>query len=271
MKFLYGSELVDFIKERQAHQVRGLIQHNKIQPKLAIITTKDDPVINVYMRLKKEYGKGILIDSEIHKVNQGIELEKKIADLNKDNSVSGIIIQLPLSNTGETEKYLKQVDPKKDVDGLGSDKLFIPATAMAIDWLLNGYNINLVGKKIAIVGENGRLVGAPLMKLWEKYQPVGFSREDDLMDLRTYDIIVSATGMPGLIKPEMVGLDTIVIDAGTASENGKIMGDVDPLLYERNDLTITPKSGGVGPLTVAALFDNIIKAARLSEKKIIKI
>lgn len=266
MKFLNGSELVGFIKERQAHQVRGLIQHDKIQPKLAIITTKDDPVINVYMRLKQEYGADILVDSEIHRVKQGEELEQKISILNKDKTVSGIIIQLPLSDPDETEKYLKKVDPKKDVDGLGSREFFTPATAMAIDWLVNGYNINLKDKKIAIVGKNGRLVGDPLMKLWEKYQPVGFDRGDDLNELRTYDIIVSATGEAGIVTPEMVGLDAVVIDAGTASEGGKIVGDISPLLYERQDLIITPKIGGVGPLTVSALFDNVIKASRLQIK-----
>lgn len=258
-----GKNLVEFIKERQAHQVRGLIQHDKIQPKLAIVTTKDDPVINVYMRLKQEYGADILIDSEIFRVEQGAQLEQKIAKLNADQSVTGIIIQLPLLNPAETDQYVSQIDPRKDVDGLGSDTYFTPATAMAIDWLVNGYNIDLQGKKIAIVGKNGRLVGRPLLKLWEKYHPIGFGREDDLSELKTFDVIVSATGAAGLIKPDMVGLDTVLIDAGTSSESGKIVGDLDPTLYDRQDLTLTPKIGGVGPLTVAALFDNLIKAARL--------
>jgi methylenetetrahydrofolate dehydrogenase (NADP+)/methenyltetrahydrofolate cyclohydrolase len=263
MKFLSGSELVGFIKERQAHQVRGLIQHDKIQPKLAIITTKDDPVINVYMRLKQEYGADILIDVEINRIEQGTELERRIAELNDDKSVSGIIIQLPLSDPGETARYLAQISPRKDVDGLGSDEFFTPATAMAVDWLVNGHNLDLNGKKIAIVGQNGRLVGRPLMKLWNKYQPVGFGRGDDLSQLKTFDVIVSATGVAGVIKPDMVGLDAVVIDAGTVSEGGKIVGDVDPDLYQRPDITITPQVGGVGPLTVSALFDNVIKAARL--------
>ncbi|MDR3125996.1 MAG: bifunctional 5,10-methylenetetrahydrofolate dehydrogenase/5,10-methenyltetrahydrofolate cyclohydrolase [Candidatus Nomurabacteria bacterium] len=267
MKFLNGNELVGFIKQRQAHQVRGLIQHDKIQPKLAIITTKDDPVINIYMDLKKAYGADILIDAEIFRVGQGAELEQKIAQLNADQFVTGIILQLPLENPAETDQYVTKIDPRKDVDGLGSDQFFVPATAMAVDWLVNGYNIELLGKKIAIVGQNGRLVGRPLMKLWEKYQPTGFGRDDDLRRLRTFDIVVSATGSAAVIKPEMLGLDAVLIDAGTVSENGKIVGDADPSLYNRQDLTITPPTGGVGPLTVAALFDNVIKAARLNVDK----
>jgi 5,10-methylene-tetrahydrofolate dehydrogenase/Methenyl tetrahydrofolate cyclohydrolase len=263
MKFLNGNELVGFIKERQAHQVRGLIQHYKIQPKLAIITTKDDPVINVYMRLKQEYGADILIDSEIHRVEQGKELEQEIIELNQDKSIHGIILQLPLSSPAETDKYVVQVDPEKDVDGLGSTEHFTPATAMAIDWLVNGYNVDLQGKKIAVVGKNGRLVGKPLLKLWEKYNPVGFGRDNDLSALREFDVVVSATGSARLIKPDMVGLGAVVIDGGTASEGGKIVGDIDPAVYERQDIVITPKIGGVGPLTVSALFDNVIKAARL--------
>jgi methylenetetrahydrofolate dehydrogenase (NADP+)/methenyltetrahydrofolate cyclohydrolase len=268
MKYLNGSELVGFIKARQAHQVRGLIQHDGVRPKLAIITTKDDPVINVYMRLKQEYGADILIDSEIHRVQQGQSLMDKIAELNGDSTVTGIIIQLPLSDPADTDQYVAKVSPEKDVDGLGSEKYFTPATAMAIDWLVNGYNISLHGKKIAIVGKNGRLVGAPLMRLWAKYAPVGFGSSDDLSVLRDFDVIVSATGAAGVIKPEMVGLETVVIDAGTASEGGKIVGDVAPEVYlQRNDIVITPRIGGVGPLTVAALFDNVIKAARQSIKK----
>jgi methylenetetrahydrofolate dehydrogenase (NADP+)/methenyltetrahydrofolate cyclohydrolase len=261
MKFLSGSDLVGFIKERQAHQVRRLLQHDKIQPKLAIITTKDDPVINVYMRLKQEYGQDILINVSINYVKQGLELEEKIAQLNQDESVSGVILQLPLSEPAETGRFVGMIDPKKDVDGLGSDAYFTPATAMAVDWLVNGHSIELRGKKIAILGQDGRLVGRPLMKLWAKYHPVGFERGDDLSRLKTFDVIMSATGSAGLLQPEMVGLDTVVIDAGTVSENGKIVGDVDPRLYQRQDITITPRTGGVGPLTVAALFDNVIKAA----------
>jgi len=148
---------------------------------------------------------------------------------------------------------------------------FIPATAMAFDWLLTGYNIDLTYKKIAIVGE-GRLVGAPLAKLWRNNGLDVKTYNDKTADLkeklRQADIIVSATGVPCLINSDMVSPRTVIVDAGTTSENGEIVGDVDDELRNRDDLTITPKKGGVGPLTVSALFDNVITAARkIADKK----
>ena len=117
------------------------------------------------------------------------------------------------------------------------------------------------GKKVAIVGR-GRLVGAPLEKMWLKsgVDVTVFEKGDDLSQLINYDIIVSATGVPGLIKSQMIKTKTVVVDAGTASENGKIVGDVSEEVRQRNDVIITPKKGGVGPLTVSALFDNVITA-----------
>ena len=138
------------------------------------------------------------------------------------------------------------------------------ATATAIDWLLAGYNVTLRGKKIALVG-NGRLVGAPLAALWRS-QELDVTTYDDttpsLDVLRSADVIVSAAGVPGLIQSSMIAPGAVVVDAGTASENGAIVGDVATDVRERGDVTITPVRGGVGPLTIAALFDNVITAAR---------
>ena len=264
MKILNGSELVGYIKERQARQVRALRQSWRVLPRLAIIRTGDNPVIDVYVRLKKIYGEDILIDVDIYSVSDD-DLFEQIKKLNNDESIYGIIVQLPLSSPTQTDKAVQLIKPEKDVDGLGSDSNFTPATAMAINWLMAGYNIDLKNKKIAIVG-NGRLVGAPLYKIWNK---AGFNvsvYDDKTIDLgeaiRDSDVIVSATGVPGLIKSDMLKKSAVVIDAGTASENGKIVGDLADDVRNRKDLTVTPIKGGVGPLTVAALFDNVIQAAR---------
>lgn len=261
MKLLSGSELVGFIKEKQAYEVRCLIQSKKVTPRLAIIIANDDPVIETYVRLKQNYAEDILIITEVHRVKIS-ELNTKISELNKDDKVHGIILQLPIIEPEKTDGFVKLVAPKKDVDGLCSDEFFIPATAMAIDWLVNGYNINLKDKKIAVVGSEGKLVGKPLMKLWAKYNPTGFDLGSDLGKLKSFDLIVTATGQPGLIKSGMIGVNSVIVDAGTASEGSKIVGDVDPEIYERDDLTITPPKGGVGPLTIAALMDNVIHSAR---------
>jgi methylenetetrahydrofolate dehydrogenase (NADP+)/methenyltetrahydrofolate cyclohydrolase len=136
---------------------------------------------------------------------------------------------------------------------------------MAIDWLVAGYNVELKGRPIAIVG-NGRLVGAPLAKLWNS---AGYdvSIYDELTQdlaghVRKAEVIVTATGVPGLITSQMVQPGAAIIDAGVASENGVLVGDVADDVRERGDITITPIKGGVGPLTVTALFDNLIQAAQ---------
>lgn len=264
MKLLDGTELVGYIKERQAKQVRALRQSWRVIPRLAIIRTGDNPVIDIYMRLKKAYGDDILVEVDIYTPDDA-DLLNQIQILNQDESVHGIIIQLPLSDPGQTEAAIQAVGPVKDVDGLGSQTQFIPATAVAIDWLLAGYNIDLDTKNIAIIGE-GRLVGGPLAKLWKNAGLNVAVYDDQTLNLaesvRTADIIVTATGVPGLLTSDMVGLNTVVVDAGTASENGKVVGDVSDEVRTREDITITPARGGVGPLTVAALFENVITAAR---------
>ena len=260
MRELNGSELAGFIKERQAKQVRALRQAWHINPRLAIVTDVENPVIETYMRLKQRYGADILIDVEIHRVPAGGALEV-IQELNNRDDVQGIILQLPISNSDQTEELLESIREDKDVDGLRKRAIFQAATPTAISWLLAGYGVDLKGKKVAIVGR-GRLVGAPLEKMWLKsgVDVTVFEKGDDLSQLINYDIIVSATGVPGLIKSQMIKPKAVVIDAGTASENGKIVGDVSEEVRQRNDVIITPKKGGVGPLTVSALFDNVITA-----------
>ena len=260
MRELNGSELAGFIKERQAKQVRALRQAWHINPRLAIVTDVENPVIETYMRLKQRYGADILIDVEIHRVPAGGALEV-IQELNNRDDVQGIILQLPISNPDQTEELLESIREDKDVDGLRKRAIFQAATPTAINWLLAGYGVDLKNKKVAIVGR-GRLVGAPLEKMWLKsgVDVTVFEKGDDLSQLINYDIIVSATGVPGLIKSQMIKTKAVVVDAGTASENGKIVGDVSEEVRQRNDVIITPKKGGVGPLTVSALFDNVITA-----------
>ena len=264
MKVLNGKELAGFIEERQARQVRGLRQAHKIYPKLAIIQTIDNPVIDSYVALKQQYGAEILVDVEVYKIDQP-DMAGVIQRLNNDPSVHGIIIQLPLADESYIQEAVDAVAPEKDVDGLGKNAILDPATPVAINWLIAGYNVNLVGKKIAMVG-NGRLVGAPLSRIWREsgYDITVFDNKSTNMkqELKDFDVIVTAAGIPGLIESESVKLGAVVIDAGTAAEHGKIVGDVASDVRARDDITITPEKGGVGPLTVSALFDNVIRAAQ---------
>jgi methylenetetrahydrofolate dehydrogenase (NADP+)/methenyltetrahydrofolate cyclohydrolase len=264
MKILNGSELAGYIKERQAKQVRGLRQAHGIKPKLAIVVTVDNPVIDVYMRLKQRYGADILVDVDVHRVRQ-TEVKKTLNKLSNDDSVHAIIIQLPLEDPSKTEIIVNLVAPEKDVDGLGTGSKFEPATALSILWLLSGYNIDLAGKSVLLVG-HGKLVGAPLEKLLIASGITPKVADKHTLDLKhetiQADIIITATGVHGVLRPDMIKQGAVVVDAGIASEGGKTVGDVTPEVYDRDDLTITPLKGGVGPLTVCALFENVIRAAQ---------
>lgn len=268
-KILNGSELAGFIKERQARAVRGLRQAVGVNPKLAIIQTRPDPVIDTYVRLKKRYGKDILVDVEDHVVSQE-EVKGLVEKLNNDPSVHGIIIQLPLEDPSQTDELVELVASDKDVDALGKKSVFDPATPMAIMWLLSGYNIDLAGKDIVIVGR-GKLVGKPLEKMLVSsglnVRTVDRSSGGLAEQTVSADIIITATGSPAILFPEMIKQNAVVVDAGVASEDGKTVGDLHPSVYDRQDLTLTPARGGVGPLTVCALFENVILAARNSANK----
>lgn len=264
MKLLNGSELAGFIKERHAKQVRSLLT-NKIRPKLAIVQTKDDPVINTYIKLKQRYGADVGVEVHVHRIEQA-NTKELLNKLSNDKSVHGIIVQLPLEDPSQTDEIVNLVNPNKDVDALGKKSKFEPATPMAILWLLSGYNIELgTGKKILLIGR-GKLVGAPLEKILKKSGYLVEVIDREIPDLasktKEADIIITATGNPAILYPEMIKQDAVVVDAGVASEEGKTVGDLAPEVYKRNDLTITPERGGVGPLTVCALFENVIQAAQ---------
>lgn len=263
-KQLNGSELVGYIQERQARQVRALRQASKIFPKFVIIkSTTASPVIDVYVRLKQRYAEEILIETHIVTLHEG-DMPLAIERFNADPGVHGIIVQLPLADPALTDAIVNLITPEKDVDGLGKTAHYVSATATAINWLLAGYGVNLHDKIITIVG-NGRLVGAPLAKLWRSSDYNVTVLDDTHADiasvLKKSDVVVSATGVPRLIKSDMIQIGATLIDAGTASEDGVVVGDVDPAVHARDDITITPLKGGVGPLTIAALCDHVIQAA----------
>lgn len=269
VKILNGLELAGFIKERQAKQVRALKQASAVAPKLVIIRTNPDPVVDSYMKLKMAYGQDIGVEVEVLTINQA-EAIANIQKLNKDKSVHGIIVQIPLPDRSKTEEVLNAVAPNKDVDALGEKAILDPATPMAISWLLAGYNIEFNGKHIVIVG-HGRLVGKPLAKMWRAsgYDvEVADKKIQNLGEVtKNADILVCATGVPGLITANMVKPDAVIVDAGVATDSNGLVGDVASDVRELPNVTITPEKGGVGPLTVAALFDNVIRAAREGNNK----
>lgn len=265
MKILNGNELAGFVKERQAHEVRSLSK----KPTLLIIRDSDNPVITKYVNLKIAYGEDIGVKVIDYRAHSTEDIKTKILDANHNPEIHGIILQLPILEKDKTDTLTNLIAHEKDVDGLSPTGDYDSATATAINWLLAGYGIKLQNQKIAIVGR-GKLVGAPLFKMFtdSNYDVTLFHRGDDLTKLNQYDIIISATGVPGLISNSMIKPGATILDAGTASENGVLKGDIDETVRTRTNLNaITPITGGIGPLTVSCLFDHVIQAAKKTIKK----
>ncbi len=269
MKLLDGAELASYIKVRQAKQVRRLKQTDHIQPKLLILkTTMAGSVIDTYVRMKQRYAEDIGVTVDVITCADD-EMVEHIHRANTDDTIQGIVVQLPLENIAKTQTIVDSIAPEKDVDGLGENADYISATAEAIDWLLAGHGVELGGKKITLIGR-GKLVGAPLETLWRQrgLDVSVITRETDQTTdmLRATDVIISAAGSAHIVRSADVAHGAVVVDAGTVSEDGKIVGDVHPEVYERRDVTITPQRGGVGPLTIVMMFDHVIRAcfARVS-------
>lgn len=259
-KILDGRELAGFIKERQASTVKNMSK----KPTLLIIRDSDNPVITKYVNLKIKYGEDIGVNVVDYCAKNSEDIATKIKTANEDENITGIILQLPILEKDKTNELTNLIDPSKDVDGLGENPKFESATATAILWLLAGYDIDLKTKSIALVGR-GKLVGAPLYKMFtaSNYHVDLFHHGSDLTKLRNYDIIITATGKPGLILDSYVKPGAIVVDAGTASEDGVLKGDLAPEVRQRQDLTaITPETGGVGPLTITCLFDHLLQTTK---------
>lgn len=260
---LRGKDLVPKFKEEQSNEVANL-KDKGIIPHLAIIRSNNHAAIDSYMKIKQRYGEEVGAIVTVHDVKMD-EIESLVTKLNGDKSVHGIIIQLPLSDMSDVDRLLDLVAPEKDVDGLRSDSKFVPATPLAILNLLKGFNKNLHGKKVTLVGR-GKLVGLPLRKMLEEdgvKVTVVHSQTDNPEEIyRNSDVIITATGKPGLIKSKDIKSGTVLVDAGTAGEGGKTVGDITPDILERDDIDVSPTPGGVGPLTVCALFEHVILAAQ---------
>ncbi|MCL2371407.1 bifunctional 5,10-methylenetetrahydrofolate dehydrogenase/5,10-methenyltetrahydrofolate cyclohydrolase [Candidatus Saccharibacteria bacterium] len=295
MKWLDGSELAGYMQAEQATEVRRLkgawaekrakaaseagialtateAASRTRTPKLLILQDHPNKVSELYVNKKLQYAADIGAEAE-YKIVETSELANEIRKANADKNVHGVIVQLPLLESSAYE-VLNEIAPEKDVDGLnekiqeeGRD-IFKSATAEAINYLLAGYNVELAGKKIAIIGY-GRLVGKPLSEMWRAMGlDVTVFRKKDTERLPEalpeFDVVVSGTGVAGLVKSEMLKQGAAVVDAGTATDKNGVSGDFEPAVLERDDLTLTPKVGGVGPVTVATLFSHLLRSARAS-------
>lgn len=266
-----GNEIRDSIQQelREVLSQCGVVSHH-----LVVLSVGDDPVVQKFVHIKRAFAEhiGVVFSEKIFPADVSFELiEKTIQDLNTDPSVTGIVVQLPLAPHLDTTKVLDLIVPSKDVDVLSShaNQIFsegasdvLPPVVGAIAEICRRYDVEIRGRSIAILG-SGRLVGAPA-EIWFRARGGRVSvfdktTESSLMHafLREADIVVSGMGQAGYLKPEMLKEGVVLIDAGTSESRGVIVGDADPLCEDVARL-FTPVPGGVGPLTVAMIFRNLV-------------
>lgn len=276
-EILDGKAISQKIKEGLKKEVEELKQ-NGIIPKLAVIMVGDDPSSKIYVRNKSVSCNQIGVEYEEHLLSENTtmdELLRLIDKLNKDNSVHGILLQSPIPRGLDINEAFKSIDPKKDVDGfnpvnvgklcLGQDS-FVSCTPYGIIKLLEEYGIQIEGKDAVVVGRSN-IVGKPMMQcLLNKNATVTICHSKTIKLERATkkaDILVVAVGKPKFITADMVKEGAIVIDVGiNRGEDGKICGDVDFEEVSKVASYITPVPGGVGPMTIAMLMNNIVKAAK---------
>ena len=261
---LNGKALAESIKG-DLHEI--VIKHN-LHPCLAIVTVGDDPASTIYVRNKKKACDeiGIACRHECLPANTTeFNLIKLIKELNRDESIHGIIVQLPLPKHINPDTVTDAIWRSKDVDGFGQNSLFHPCTPEGIIRLLDHHLIPMEGKNVVILGRSN-IVGRPLARMMidrDANVTVLHSKtgdEDRHGFLEKADIIVSAVGKPNVVVPDDVWHATIVDVGINRDENGKICGDVDPLAYNYSH-AYTPVPGGVGPMTVAMLMEHVVQSA----------
>jgi len=235
--------------------------------RLAIVQVGDDEASRKFIERKEKFAKDISVETRVYNLSSDIsttELRKKMAEISHILENDGIILQLPLPGHINTQYVLNGIVSKKDVDVLSSRSFgdfatgrskILPPVVSAIKIIFEKYNVDVSGKNIVVIGA-GRLVGKPVAT-WLINQEATVSVLNEFTpDISKFakeaDIIISGAGKPGLIKPEMVKEGVIIIDAGS------LVGDVDPKVAEKSSL-FTPVPGGIGPLTVAMVFKNLIE------------
>jgi len=243
---------------------------------LATILVGDDPASDVYIRAKHKASTEVGIearDLRLPETTSEAELLRIVSELNADDGIDGILVQLPLPNGIDEATVIRAIDPVKDVDGfhpLNAGQLYlgepahVPGTPLGVIALLEAYGVELAGAEAVVVGRSD-IVGKPVAHLLlQRHATVTIchSRTRDLpAAVARADVLVAAVGLPGVVRPEMVKKGATVIDVGITRTDEGLRGDVAPETADRAGL-ITPVPGGVGPMTVAMLLRNTVRAAR---------
>ena len=269
------------IKLELLKELKEKIQKLDEKPTLAVVQVGNDEASNVYVRQKEKMGEEIGINIRHINLEESVNenvLLGVIEGLNKNDDITGIILQMPLPKKLNARKIQNAIIYHKDVDGLtdynagllmhNRETAFIPCTVNAVIDILNYYDIDYEGKNVVIVGRSD-LVGKPLANLLTNKNATVTLCHSKTINLRKYtqraDVLITATGKPYLIKAEDIKEGVIIIDVGINKINGKIVGDVDFESVKDKVSCITPVPGGIGQLTVANLVKNTYKAYKLQK------
>ena len=277
-EILNGKELAKKIRTNLKVEVEELKKQKKY-PKLAVIMVGNDQASSIYVKNKSKACDEIGIDFEEYLLPEETtmqELLSLITKLNEEKEIKGILLQSPIPAHLDIQKAFETINPKKDVDGfhpisvgqacIGQDT-FIPCTPLGIVRLLEEYKIPIKRKNVVILGRSN-IVGKPLMQCMLKKNAtvtICHSKTRNIQEItKQADILIVAIGKPKFITEEMVKENAVVIDVGmNRLENGKLCGDIDFEGVEKKASYITPVPGGVGPMTIAMLMQNVVKATKM--------
>jgi methylenetetrahydrofolate dehydrogenase (NADP+)/methenyltetrahydrofolate cyclohydrolase len=277
LELIDGKKISAEIKDELKAEVEELKKQGK-EACLAVVLVGDDPASAVYVKNKKKACEYIGVKSlsyELPASTSESELLELIDRLNKDDSVNGILVQLPLPSQIDENKVIRAISPDKDVDGfhpqnvgalLIGEKGYVSCTPAGVIQLLKRSGVSIEGKECVVIGRSN-IVGKPMGVLLLRENgtvTIAHSRTKDLKDIcKRADILVAAVGKPKMITEEYIKEGAVVIDVGIhRMDNGKLCGDVDFDRVKDHVSKITPVPGGVGPMTIAMLMNNVVEAVR---------
>lgn len=276
-------QIVKDEKEKLKKSIEELRKNKGVTPKLAVILASDDPASKIYVGKKQKMCEELGVLQEEYVYDESVttkELIDKIIELNNDDSVHGILVQLPLYKHLDTDVILNKISVEKDVDGfhpfnlgkllIGEDDAFISCTPKGIMTILDSCGVEIEGKHAVIVGRS-RIVGKPIAELLLNRNATITMCHSKTKNLKYYtkqaDILIAAVGRPHIITKDMVKDGAIVIDVGINRVDGKILGDVDTDNVLEVCSKITPVPGGVGLTTVLSLLQNVYESAKRKTDK----
>ncbi|EGQ3949962.1 bifunctional methylenetetrahydrofolate dehydrogenase/methenyltetrahydrofolate cyclohydrolase FolD [Staphylococcus pseudintermedius] len=277
-KILDGKQIAKDYRQGLQDEVERLKEQG-YTPKLSVILVGNDGASQSYVRSKKKAAEKIGMISEVIHLEESTseaDVLKELDRLNQDDSVSGILVQVPLPDHVDEQKVLDAIDPDKDVDGfhpINIGRLYldnvqlIPCTPLGVMELLKHADIELEGKNAVVIGRS-HIVGQPVAKLLLQQNAtvtILHSRSQNISEhLKQADVIVSAVGRPGMVTKDDVKPGAVVIDVGnTPDENGKLKGDVEYDEVKEVAGAITPVPGGVGPMTITMVLNNTLIAEKM--------